>query len=121
MGRGNEDPRGSLVRPYAVTRGRTRPARPIALEALLVTTSRGVHEAPYTDRDRRRICRLCGERPQSLAEVASHLGLPLGVARVVVADMVGAGLLVLHDMEDSGTVTERIDILERVLIGLERL
>ena len=30
-----EDPRGALVRPYAVTRGRTEPARDIAIEAVL--------------------------------------------------------------------------------------
>jgi hypothetical protein len=121
MGRANDDPRGALVRPYAVTRGRTEPTQAIAIEALLETTNRGAQEARYTDRDRRRIVTMCGERPQSLAEVAAHLGLPLGVARVVVADMVGDGLLVLHDVGDQGDFSERIDVLERVLIGLHRL
>ena len=48
-------------------------------------------------------------------------GQPLGVARVLVADMVAAGLLVLHDPEEQGSITDRIDVLERVLVGLHRL
>ncbi|HEV8173651.1 MAG TPA: DUF742 domain-containing protein, partial [Actinoplanes sp.] len=33
-----DEPTGALVRPYAVTRGRTRPKLEIALEALVETT-----------------------------------------------------------------------------------
>ena len=36
-----DEPTGALVRPYAVTRGRTRPRLDIALEALVETTVRG--------------------------------------------------------------------------------
>src|ERR671928_197854 len=36
-----DEPTGALVRPYAVTRGRTRPKLEIALEALIETTVRG--------------------------------------------------------------------------------
>jgi hypothetical protein len=117
----DDDPRGRLVRPYAVTRGRTEPTRDIAIEALLQTSSLGSAEGQQSDRDRRRIVRMCEGRPQSLAELSAHLGLPLGVVRVVVADMVGAGLLVLHDVGESGGISERIDVLERVLVGLHRL
>src|SRR6266516_2638738 len=48
-----DDPRGALVRPYAVTRGRTEPQRDIAIEAVLVTTVRGKQEARFAGRDRR--------------------------------------------------------------------
>lgn len=121
MGHADDDPRGALVRPYAVTRGRTEPTQAIAIEAILVTSPYGVQEARYTERDRRTIAILCNERPQSLAEIAAYLGLPLGVARVLVSDMISAGLLVLHDSSASGDLTERIDVLERVLVGLRRL
>jgi hypothetical protein len=121
MPQADDDPRGRLVRPYAVTRGRTEPTREIAIEALLQTNERGRHAMQYSDRDQRRIVRLCSERPQSLAEISAHLGLPLGVVRVLVADMVGADLLVLHDVAEMEDVSGRIDVLERVLVGLHRL
>jgi len=121
-----DDPRGRLVRPYAVTRGRTEPGRDIAIEALLQTSERGQHAAqhhaaPQPNRDQRRIVNLCRDRPQSLAEISAHLGLPLGVVRVLVADMISADMLVLHDVAEGGDIADRIDVLERVLVGLHRL
>lgn len=121
MGHSDEDPRGALVRPYAVTRGRTEPTQAIAIEAVLVTSQHGIQAAPYSERDRRLIAHLCHERPQSLAEIAAYLKMPLGVARVLVSDMISAGLLVLHDANESGDIGQRIDVLERVLVGLRRL
>ncbi len=115
-----EDPRGALVRPYAVTRGRTEPQREIALEAILLTTGRGQQEARFAGRDKQVIASLCDGRAQSLAEVAAYTRLPLGVARVLVADMVTDGLLALHEpmqAEDD----DRMEVLERVLSGLRRI
>jgi hypothetical protein len=116
-----DDPRGALVRPYAVTRGRTEPTRDIAIEAVMLTSRRGIGEAPYSGHDRHRIAQLCGERPHSLAEIAAHLRLPLGVARVLAADMIADGLLDLHEPVDAEDTDERINVLERVLIGLRAL
>ena len=121
MAQGNDDPRGALVRPYAVTRGRTEPTRDIAIEAVMLTSQRGIGESPYSGRDRHRIAQLCGESPQSLAEIAAYMRLPLGVARVLVADMVADGLLELHQPVDADDTDERINVLERVLIGLRTL
>jgi hypothetical protein len=117
----DDDPRGRLVRPYAVTGGRTEPGRNIAIEALLQTSALGSTEGQPSGRERRRIVRMCEDRPQSLAELSAYLGLPLGVVRVLVADMIGTGLLVLHDVGESDDPSERIDVLERVLVGLHRL
>jgi hypothetical protein len=116
-----DDPRGRLVRPYAVTRGRTEPTRDIAIEALLQTSEQGHHAAQHPNRDQRRIVNMCRDRPQSLAEISAHLGLPLGVVRVLVADMISADMLVLHDVAEGGDIADRIDVLERVLVGLHRL
>ena len=41
----DEEPTGALVRPYAVTGGRTRPRVEIAIEALVETTPRGRDQA----------------------------------------------------------------------------
>src|SRR4051812_31924526 len=97
---GEEDPRGNLVRPYAVTRGRTEPTREIAIEAVLLPMQRGIGEGGYAGRDRQVIANLCNGRAQSLAEIAAHLRVPLGVARVLVADMITEGMRALHEPLD---------------------
>jgi len=120
MEENEDDPRGALVRPYAVTGGRTEPVSDIAIEAILLTTVRGRQESLYAGRDRNMIANLCDGRAMSLAEVAAHLRMPLGVARVLVADMTADGLLALHETI-SADDDDRQDLLERVLDGLRRL
>jgi Protein of unknown function (DUF742) len=115
------DPRGALVRPYAVTRGRTEPQRNIPIEAVLVASQAAVQEARFAGHDKYRIAVLCEPRPQSLAEIGAHCRLPLGVTRVLVADMVAEGLLSLHSAAPKEGFTERMDLLERVLSGLRKL
>ena len=114
------DPRGALVRPYAVTRGRTRPQRNIPIEAVLVPGHASV-QARFARHDKYRIAVLCESRARSLAEIAAYHRLPLGVARVLVADMVADGLLRLHGTVPKEGFTERMDLLERVLSGLRKL
>ncbi|WP_433207185.1 DUF742 domain-containing protein [Dactylosporangium sp. CS-047395] len=116
MVHGEEDPRGALVRPYAVTRGRTEPTHEIAIEALMLTMRMGIEASRYAGRDQLLIANLCTDRPQSLAEIAASLRVPLGVARVLVADMITAGILTLHE-----PVEAEDSLLERVLIGLRNL
>jgi hypothetical protein len=120
MEKAGEDPRGALVRPYAVTRGRTEPQRDIAIEAILLTSARGQQEARFAGRDKQAIAALCDGRAQSLAEIAAYTRLPLGVSRVLVADMVADGLLALHDVVQEQD-DDRMQLLERVLSGLRRL
>ena len=115
------DPRGSLVRPYAVTRGRTEPKRDIPIEAVLVASQSAVQESRFAGHDKYRIASLCEPRPQSMAEIAAHCRMPLGVARVLVADMVTDGLLSLHSAAPAEGFSERMHLLERVLSGLRKL
>ena len=115
------DPRGALVRPYAVTRGRTEPQRDIPIEAVLVASQAAVSEARFAGHDKYRIAVMCEPRAQSLAEIAAYSRLPLGVTRVLVADMVTDGLLSLHSAAPKEGFTERMDLLERVLSGLRKL
>lgn len=115
----DHDPRGQLVRPFSLTRGRTQPASRIAIEAILVTTDRGRQEAPYAGRHKHHIADLC-QQPQSLAEIAAHMHIPLGVATVLVADMTGEHMLTLHNPAHDG-YHEHLHTLERVLDGLRNL
>ncbi len=121
-----DEPTGALVRPYAVTRGRTRPRLDIALEALVETTVRGRAAASGNGgqgREHQYIAALCDGRVQSLAEIAARLQLPLGVARVLIADMATDGLVAVHEptiLDDSDDAVGT-ELLERVLSGLRRL
>jgi hypothetical protein len=125
MGPG-EEPTGALVRPYAVTGGRTRPRLDIAIEALVETTPRGRvgggRDGGSQGREQQYIVTLCDGRLQSLAEISARMHLPLGVARVLVADMAADGLVAVYeptslDANDAvGT-----ELLERVLSGLRKL
>ena len=118
---GDQDPRGELVRPFALTRGRAQSIDDLALEAVLVTTPRGSQEAPYAGHHKHQIAQLC-QQAQSLAEISAHLRVPLGVANVLVSEMVTDEMLTLHQpsTEDDGP-DQRMHILERVLDGLRRL
>ncbi|BAW04065.1 conserved hypothetical protein [Nocardia seriolae] len=64
---------------------------------------------------------LCRESP-SVAEVAARLGIPLGVARVLVADLIDAGhVRVSATLKDDSSDDERRELIERVLSGLRRI
>lgn len=119
-----DDLTGALVRPYAVTRGRTRPRLEIALEALVETTAQGRAGGGKGGhgREHQHIAALCDGRLQSLAEIAARMQLPLGVARVLIADMAADGLVAVHQpaaLDDNEAVGT--ELLERVLSGLRRL
>jgi len=124
-----DEPTGALVRPYAVTRGRTRPKLEIALEALVETTVRGRSGMIRGGQqgggsEHQYIAQMCDNgRVQSLAEIAARMQLPLGVARVIVADMASDGLVAVYEPTSLEDETDAVgtELLERVLSGLRRL
>ncbi|WP_051712171.1 DUF742 domain-containing protein [Spirillospora albida] len=84
---------GPVVRPYAVTRGRTRPrGEPLDIVAILVATGRPAPEPGRLTREQRRLLALC-RRPHAVADIASELRLPLGVIRVLAGDLIDSGLV----------------------------
>ncbi|MFD3357776.1 DUF742 domain-containing protein [Streptomyces fradiae] len=110
-----------LVRPYAMTGGRTRPRYQLAIEALVSTTadpSRLHGQLP----EHQRICRLCFEI-KSVAEISALLSIPLGVARILVADLAEAGLVAIHQPggDEAAGGQPDVTLLERVLSGLRKL
>ncbi len=111
---------GPLVRPYAVTGGRTRPRYHLAIEALVSTSGFGQQQNPSgLIPEYQSICSLCRDI-RSVAEIASHLGVPLGVARVLVGDMAEEGLVQVHQPGNEEGQPSRA-LLERVLSGLRKL
>ena len=108
------------VRPYAMTGGRVRSSTELPLETIVRVTERGERTEDLT-LERRQICEL-GCEPISIVEISAHLEIPLGVARVLVGDMVTEGLLDSHRPTTADT-GDRPDLrlLEKVLDGLQAL
>jgi hypothetical protein len=84
-----------VVRPFIVTGGRTRPTDERLRVETLVGATPAALSAPLGF-ERRRIVELC-QRPRSVAEIANGLGVPIGVTRVLIADLVAERLVTAHD------------------------
>lgn len=84
----------SLIRPYSLTGGRTRPSRSDFSMTSQVVAVPSV-ERREVDPELELILSLCA-RPVSVAEVASRSGFALGVLRVLLADLLDQGLVVVH-------------------------
>lgn len=105
-----------LVRPYARTGGRTRTKHPLAVETLLSVPNPDRVDLRSLEVDHRTICLAC-RTPQSMAELAVLLKLPLGAARVLVDDLIELRILNVHHTAGRPSV----EMMERVLTGLRRL
>ena len=111
----------NLVRPYTLTAGRTNSRVNLPLEALIeAVVSDKPHRWPGND-VRAQICAMCGSSP-SVAEIGARLSLPVGVARVLIGDLVSSGhLRVRATLSDRSTVDERRELIGRTLRGLRAL
>ncbi|TDD28239.1 DUF742 domain-containing protein [Actinomadura sp. KC06] len=111
---------GPIVRPYAVTRGRTRPRGiVIDLVTILVATGRTPSDRVWLSREQRRLLELC-KQPSTPADLASEIDLPFRVVQILLEDLHQYGLI------EETTRTEQPDrpdprILMRVLDELRRL
>ncbi len=111
----------NLVRPYTLTSGRTDTNVDLPLEAPIPTLQAGLaHRWPPNDA-RGKIIQLCVESP-SVAEISARLDLPVGVARVLVGDLVLSGYLRVHrTLTERSTRDERHELIGRTLRGLRAL
>ena len=86
-------PRGAahdFVRPFVITGGRTRAAdTSLRMETMVQTVGRPRDDLNF---EKARIFDECYE-PTSIAEIAAGIGVPLGVAMVIVGDLVDDGCL----------------------------
>lgn len=107
------DDADSFVRPYVITAGRTvGAAGDIAIETLVVATASSSTLSP----DYAAVVDLCTE-PLSVAEIAVHMRQPIGVARVLVADLTASN----HVEQYATAVSEGAEIVRRLLNGIRSL
>ena len=124
VGRNNDegnDDTGRLIRPYAMTRGRTAAdVEDNSLEAQLQTTAFGQDPSGTYRWEAASILRLAQE-PIALIEVAARAQIPIGVARVVIADLVADGAIAIHRITTPASTATYRNLLERVLDGVRSL
>ncbi len=113
-----DDEAGPLVRPYAVTRGRTKSGRDLNLITLVVTTA---YQNASMDPEYAEILRIC-QYPLSIAEISAKLGLPITVIKILVADLIEQGFLIFSSPPSPlNTETPDMNVLQAVLDGIRRL
>ncbi|WP_030175724.1 DUF742 domain-containing protein [Streptomyces sp. NRRL S-813] len=87
-----DDEAGPVVRPYAMTRGRTSHAAQHRLDLIAVVVTEPHVDDAEADHalspEHVDIVELCRDTPQSVAELAAELDLPIGVVRVLIGDLV---------------------------------
>jgi hypothetical protein len=109
-----------LVRPYVVTGGRSAPSRNTFDQVTLVMVFHGDLSRAGLTPEQRAVLDLCAPGALSVAEIGSHLGLPLSVLRIVLADLMESGHITTRSTILTARTLDR-GLLEAVLAGLEAL
>lgn len=108
----DDDEDAELVRPFVITGGRTRHASVhLRVEALVVAT--GVADGSQLQFEHARIIGQCNS-PVSVAEVAARVGIPLGVAQILVGDLAEAGLVQIHEARQAATPALLLRMIDAV-------
>lgn len=114
---GPDDPnRVGRLRPFLLTDGRV--AASIPIEAQVVATARGRAAARALRAEHRDIVELCFG-PLAVAEVAAHLGLHVGVVRILIDDLSRDGHL--HAFLPDAEVGTDAEVLKRLIAGLRAI
>jgi hypothetical protein len=86
-----------LVRPFAVTGGRTVSDRPIDMVAFVIATGAAPPTGAGLGPEHLAIVDLCPRRLLSVAEVSAYLNLPLGTIRVLLSDLLDRNLVEIQE------------------------
>ena len=113
----NEDP----DRLYTVTQGRSSVDEDsLDLVTLIVSEC---DPSPGMQSEHVRILQLC-QQPMAVVEVSSHLGMPVGVVKILLCDLLDTNRITArHPSSASKKKAQRPDpdILKQVLVGLHNL
>jgi hypothetical protein len=114
---------GPVVRPYALTGGRTKPNSGTVLDLITIIVASSwtqeLDDAMGLSPEHRKIIGLC-RGPATVADVASTTTLPLGVVRVLLADLILQGRITVLAQRPAGEQASTA-MLKEVLHGLRAL
>ncbi|MFC4496082.1 DUF742 domain-containing protein [Streptomyces ovatisporus] len=113
----DEDP----DRLYTVTGGRSRSdSDAFDLVTLVVSESQ---PTPGMQSEHASILRICNA-PTAVVEIASDLGLPVSIVRILLGDLHATGRITARHPRTTATAADRLpdpEILKQVLVGLRNL
>jgi hypothetical protein len=111
---------GPVVRPYAVTKGRTSSGSATQFGLIDVVAATGEWPRPHfrPGPEHRKIMELC-RWPKPVIDIASETDLPVGVVRVLLGDLIDEGLLRVLPAQRKPQTDQRL--LRMVLDGLQSL
>lgn len=112
---------GPVVRPYALTKGRTRHSgEAFDLVATVAATHARVADPTALGPEHISVLQLA-QAPTTVVDIASDVDLPLGVVRILLADLRELGLVIIR--APRSTKAQRVDknTLREVLHGLRGL
>jgi len=107
------------VRAYAMTGGRSQASSILEFETMLSATAGGREALTALKFERADILRLCREDALSVAELSAKLRVPIGVVRVVAADLVSEGML--ESFQPSANVADDVLLITRLIAGVRSL
>ena len=111
---------GPVVRPYTLTGGRARPnAQGFDLVAFVQAVEPTPAQDPRLHPEHLAALEIC-RQPLSVAEIACHLNLPLGVVWVLLADLLQERLIMVREPAEHMQLPDE-ELLEAVLNGLKAL
>jgi hypothetical protein len=114
---------GPVVRPYAVTGGRTEPADGQVLDLITVLVASGqdsgADDLMGLGPEHRKILAIC-RRQATVVDVAAETALPVGVVRVLLADLIQQGAITVLPQRRVGEQPGD-DLLKEILHGLRAL
>ncbi|PRX96082.1 DUF742 domain-containing protein [Allonocardiopsis opalescens] len=114
-----DDEAGPLIRPYAMTRGRTQPTRDDFDVVSIVVRVGGARQDAPLDPEHQAVLDMCAS-PLSVAEIASHLDYPIGVVKVLLGDLLDQGLIVSRTPAARAN-RPSMNVLSAVLDGIRAL
>ena len=107
------------VRAYAMTGGRAHANGVLEFETMLQGTAGGREALTALKFERAEILRLCQSDPLSVAELSARMHVPIGVVRVVAADLVSEGML--ESFQPSTNVADDVLLISRLIAGVRSL
>ncbi|MFF3328022.1 DUF742 domain-containing protein [Streptomyces sp. NPDC002888] len=107
-----------LVRPYVITKGRGLPDEAqLSLITLVTATADHQQRPTRLSPEEQKLLELCSAGYLSVAEVAGHTHLPLGVVKILLSALTEGGYLITRPPVQRAPLADR-QILEEVLNGL---